>query len=75
MKMRKRRLTTFRKENGVFGLSTKPSNFYYNKNTRYIIYFDKITGDFITGDKFRKEYFKNVLSNNNISTLNSDKKN
>ena len=67
--------TTVRKENGVFGKVKKPSNFYYNRYTQHIIYFDKITGDLIVGEKFRQPYFNKALINNNISILDNNKKN
>ena len=64
--------TTFRKENGSFGKGKRPSNFYYNRDTRQIIYFDKFTGDLIMGDKFRQSYFNKALINNNISILDNN---
>ena len=69
--------TTFRKENGVFGKvkRQRPSNFYYNRDTRHIIYFDKITGDLIMGEKFRQPYFNKALINNNISILDNNEEN
>ena len=67
--------TTFRKENGSFGKVKKPSNFYYNRDTRQIIYFDKFTGDLIMGDKFRQPYFNKALINNNISILDTNEEN
>ena len=65
--------TTFRKENGVFGKQSKPSSFYYNKDTRHIVYFDKVTGDLIMGEKFREVYFNNALIKNNISIFDNNK--
>jgi len=65
--------TTFRKENGVFGKQEKPSSFYYNKNTRHIVYFDKVTGDLITGEKFRELYFNKALIKNNINIPDNNK--
>jgi len=53
----------------------RPSNFYYNRYTRHIIYFDKITGDLIMGEKFRQPYFNKALINNNIRILDNNKKN
>lgn len=68
--------TIFRKENGGFGRKVKrPSNFYSNRNIRHIIYFDKFTGDLITGDKFRRTYFNEVLTLNNRSISDNNEKN
>jgi hypothetical protein len=59
--------TTARKENGIFGKQDQHSSFYYNTETRHIIYFNNIDGDLIMGEKFRKAYFNSSLIKNNIN--------
>ena len=59
--------TTARKENGIYGKQDQPSSFYYNNDTRHIIYFNKVDGDLIMGEKFRKAYFNSSLTKNNIN--------
>jgi hypothetical protein len=58
--------TTARKENGIFGKQDQHSSFYYNIETRHIIYFNNIDGDLIMGEKFREAYFNSSLIKNNI---------
>lgn len=59
--------TVARKENGIFGEQDQHCSFYYNTETRHIIYFNNIDGDLIMGEKFRKNYFNNSLIKNNIN--------
>ena len=56
-----------KKEEGTFGNQDQPSSFYYNTDTRYIIYFNKKDGDLIMGEKFREAYFNKSLIKNNIN--------
>ena len=59
--------TTARKENGIYGKQDQHSSFYYNTDTRHIIYFNKVNGDLIMGEKFREAYFNRSLIKNNIN--------
>jgi hypothetical protein len=59
--------TTARKENGIYGKQDQHSSFYYNTDTRHIIYFNKADGDLIMGEKFREAYFNRSLIKNNIN--------
>lgn len=59
--------TTARKEDGIYGKQDQDSSFYYNTETRHIIYFNNIDGDLIMGEKFRQAYFDNSLIKNKIN--------
>jgi hypothetical protein len=48
-------------ENGIFPFGPeKPCSFYYNNNSRQMIFFDKATGDFITSLKMRTGTFNKM---------------